>query len=153
MSFVPNEPSAGAVAAISSAGFGSQQKHPVRIAVHQARGRRIPVFGARVRHLMRAALEFRTKRNKLSADRTIRIVGIHKRSQVRRNGQTQFSASPAHTLLFFFSQINNLGQFRLGADPPFYLPMPILPIQRVNILKKLNVVIVNAGSANQVVSG
>ncbi len=54
-----DQPSSGTMPAIHRALLSGDNQNPVRVTMHQARDRRIPVFRARVEHLTRRDDMFR----------------------------------------------------------------------------------------------
>ena len=82
---VADDPRPRAVAAVARALGRDQHQDAVRVAMDEARHRRVAVLGERVLHHRREGLVLATDRDDLAADRVVRVVRVDEADEVRRD--------------------------------------------------------------------
>ena len=95
-------PLARAEAAIHGADVRGDQQGPIRIAVRQARHRRVLVLFERIFQLVpRLVAHLQRRGDRLQANRIVRVVGVDQREVVRRNGELVLGLEGADGFEFF----------------------------------------------------
>ncbi len=121
----------GAVAAVGCAGVEGEEKDPVGVAVHEPFDRRRVVLAARVLHVAGADGELVRRRHHLAADRTVRVMRIHERREVRCHRHGKTLGAHGKTEPFMVRQLEVGLEVVEGGQTVAKLPAPVVPGGRV----------------------
>ena len=125
---VADQPAARAVAAVGRAPVRGEEVHPIRIAVHQAGRFHVVFFAARVFHVRRRNDQFLYGRDRLAADRAIRVVPVHERNEVRRRCDGEFLARDGDPVHLRAAEVEHRLEILQRPEPVDHLPAPVAPL-------------------------
>ena len=106
---VADDAAAGAIAAIAGALGCHQHQHPVGIAMHEARHRRVRILGQRVLHHRRERPQLAAQRQHLAPHRAIRIGGVDQGREVGCDVDAEL-VRRGQTIAFLVGQLENRGE-------------------------------------------
>ena len=127
---VADQPAARAVPAVGGAAVRGHEQHPVRIAMHQARGLHVVIFAAGVFHVRRGDDEFLDGGDDLAADRAIGVVALHERDEMGRRRDGEFLARDGEAVRFLAAEGQNGLEILQSPQAMGQLPAPIVPLFR-----------------------
>ncbi len=124
--WIADDARARAVAAIGCALGGDQHQHPVRVAMHQPRNRRVAVFRQRILHHGSEWHHLPCGGDHLLADWIVRIVRIDQRNEVGRDIHAK-QVRCRERFPLAVGERDNLFKLLGGVDPVAELPAPVVP--------------------------
>ena len=110
---VADDPRPRAVAAVARALGRDQHQDAVRVAVDEARDRRVAVLGERVLHHRREGLLLAAERDDLAADRVVRVVRVDQADEVRRDVDAEL-VGRGQALALLVGQVRGSARSRRG---------------------------------------
>ena len=127
---VAHQSRTGAVTAVGRTPISHQKKHPVGIAVHQSRHRRMFIFAHRVQGFPRSGGGFFESGNDLTANRTEFVGSVDKIEERRSDGQGQLGLpGQKHSGPLFASHARQQSLQLLNSRHAILeLPFPIVPL-------------------------
>ena len=124
---------AGAVAAVAGATVGDEEKHAIRIAVHQPRHRHVGILTAGIAHLVGIIPRLLDAWDDLPPDGAVRIGGVDEVEEVRRDGHGQLVAAEQNAGALFVAERKVLFQSRERGHTVLELPCVAVPVSLGNI--------------------
>ena len=106
---------------------GNAIKNAIRVAVDEARDRRVAVLGERVLHHRGEGLLLAAERDDLATDGIVRVVGVDEAREVRRDVDPELVVRGQPGLLLV-GEVQDLADFLERVDPMTELPAPVVPL-------------------------
>ena len=130
---VADDPRPRAVAAVARALGRDQHQDPVRVAMDEARHRRVAVLGERVLHHRGEGAVLAADRDDLAADRVVRVVRVDQADEVRRDVDPELVRG-GETGALVVGQVEDLLDLLEVVDPVAELPAPVVPLRVRDVL-------------------
>ena len=131
---VADDPRPRAVAAVARALGRDQHQDPVRVAVDEARDRRVAVLGERVLHHRGEGLLLAPERDDLAADRVVRVLRVDQADEVRRDVDPELVGG-GQPFALLVGQLEDLLDLVELVDPVAQLPAPVVPLRVRDVLE------------------
>ena len=126
--FISHDAGARAVAAVGETEAGHQKQRPVRIAVHNARRRAVPVFCERVAGFPGRRYEFIICRHHRAAHRVRYIDAVDKACIIGRDADRKLPCMMGQRFALILGNHYKTGQARHIGDAVAELPVPVVPL-------------------------
>jgi len=124
---VADDPAPRAVAAVAGALGRDQHQDPVRVAMDQARNRRVAVLGERVLHHPGEGAELPARRDDLAPDRIVRVVRVHEADEVGRHVHPEL-VRRGEALALVVGEVEDSLDLAELVDAVGELPAPVVPL-------------------------
>ncbi len=124
----------GAVTAQHRALVDHDPQDTVRVPVSHARGHPVPFLVERVLDVEVTHRHLGARRDRLQADRTLRVVAVDQRRIVRRHREPEPAQRPLDGTLFIRLHRQDARQLGDRPDPVLHLPAPVEPLLSRHVL-------------------
>ncbi len=124
---VADDPAPGAVAAVARALGRDEHQDPVRVAMDEARDRRVAVLGERVLHHRGERLLLTAERDDLAPDRVVGVLRVDQADEVGRDVDPELVRG-AEAVALLVGQLQDLLDLLEVVDPVAELPAPVVPL-------------------------
>ena len=128
LSCTADHSAARAVAAIGSAPVGHQEKHTIRISMHQTLHRHMRILAARIAHFVGSHGGLLHAWDHLPTNRAIGVDAINQIKKMRGDCEREFAAGKNDPSTLFRHQLQPGFQLLQPCDPIAQLPFPIVPL-------------------------
>ena len=133
----------GAVAAVHAALVGDDEEHAVRVAVRDARHRRVEVLGDGVLDVLGVDDELGRRGHALHAHGVGRVVGVHERRVVGRDADAELAHAGVEVAALLRREVEHALEVLGGGEAVAQLPLVVVPVGVADVFESRYVLAVS----------